>query len=176
MGKQGRQIDHAGLSFQFLFEVDHDLRFKIAEIVDVDPPGIQIIDVGILGGVVPLLAGGGQNVTDAAQSVIAAFRQQFAGRQVAPTGDLARVGFRLTEVGHDVIIALFTDDGIGFDNGGIAGGISQALISTQMGLAVSIPGLIVNGMLNKKQGDIEMELAQIVDRASLAGGVKEAMP
>jgi len=48
-------------------------------------------------------------------------------------------------------------------SGGIAGGISQALFTTQMGLAVSIPGLIVNGMLNRKQKDIELELAQIKD-------------
>ena len=48
-------------------------------------------------------------------------------------------------------------------SGGIAGGISQALFTTQMGLAVSIPGLVVNGMLHKKQKDIEMELAQIKD-------------
>ncbi|NNK32808.1 MAG: MotA/TolQ/ExbB proton channel family protein [Xanthomonadales bacterium] len=48
-------------------------------------------------------------------------------------------------------------------SGGIAGGISQALFTTQMGLAVSIPGLIVNGILSKKQIDIEMELAQIKD-------------
>ena len=40
-------------------------------------------------------------------------------------------------------------------SGGIAGGISQALFTTQMGLAVSIPGLIVNGILNRKQKDIE---------------------
>jgi biopolymer transport protein ExbB len=48
-------------------------------------------------------------------------------------------------------------------SGGIAGGISQALFTTQMGLAVSIPGLIVNGILNRKQKDIELELAQIKD-------------
>ena len=48
-------------------------------------------------------------------------------------------------------------------SGGIAGGISQALITTQMGLAVAIPGLIVSGMLDRRQKDIEMELAQIKD-------------
>jgi biopolymer transport protein ExbB len=48
-------------------------------------------------------------------------------------------------------------------SGGIAGGISQALITTQMGLAVSIPGLIVNGILDKKQRLIEIELAQLKD-------------
>lgn len=48
-------------------------------------------------------------------------------------------------------------------SGGIAGGISQALFTTQMGLAVSIPGLIVNGILNRKQKDLELELAQLKD-------------
>lgn len=48
-------------------------------------------------------------------------------------------------------------------SGGIAGGISQALFTTQMGLAVAIPGLIVNGILNQKQKDIELALAQIKD-------------
>ena len=48
-------------------------------------------------------------------------------------------------------------------SGGIAGGISQALITTQMGLAVAIPGLIVNGILFRTQKDIEIELAQLKD-------------
>jgi biopolymer transport protein ExbB len=48
-------------------------------------------------------------------------------------------------------------------SGGIAGGISKALFTTQMGLAVSIPGLIVNGILTRRQKDIELELAQLKD-------------
>jgi len=48
-------------------------------------------------------------------------------------------------------------------SGGIAGGISQALITTQMGLAVAIPGLIVNGILQRRQKDMEMEIAQLKD-------------
>jgi biopolymer transport protein ExbB len=48
-------------------------------------------------------------------------------------------------------------------SGGIAGGIAQALFTTQMGLAVSIPGLVVNGILYRRQRDIELELAQIKD-------------
>lgn len=48
-------------------------------------------------------------------------------------------------------------------SGGIAGGISQALITTQMGLAVAIPGLIVNGMLSRRQKNVEIELAQLKD-------------
>ena len=48
-------------------------------------------------------------------------------------------------------------------SGGIAGGISQALITTQMGLAVAIPGLLVNGVLSRRQKNIEIELAQLKD-------------
>jgi len=48
-------------------------------------------------------------------------------------------------------------------SGGIAGGISQALFTTQMGLAVAIPGVIVNGILNRREGQIETEITQIKD-------------
>jgi biopolymer transport protein ExbB len=48
-------------------------------------------------------------------------------------------------------------------SGGIAGGISQALFTTQMGLVVAVPGLVVGRLLDKKQYNIEMELAQIKD-------------
>ncbi len=46
-------------------------------------------------------------------------------------------------------------------SGGIAGGISQALISTQTGLAVAIPGMLIHSMLHKRQRKIERELLQI---------------
>ena len=48
-------------------------------------------------------------------------------------------------------------------SGGIAGGISQALFTTQMGLAVAIPGLIVGGLLDRKALHLRTELAQIKD-------------
>lgn len=39
-------------------------------------------------------------------------------------------------------------------SGGIAGGISQALITTQTGLAVAIPGLIIGRLLEKRQAGL----------------------
>lgn len=48
-------------------------------------------------------------------------------------------------------------------SGGIAGGISQALFTTQMGLVVAVPGLIIGKMLDRRQNDIERELDQITD-------------
>lgn len=48
-------------------------------------------------------------------------------------------------------------------DGGIAAGISQALITTQYGLAVAIPAMLVNGMIEKRRKNILMELAQLKD-------------
>ncbi|GAB4113421.1 MAG: MotA/TolQ/ExbB proton channel family protein [Wenzhouxiangellaceae bacterium] len=48
-------------------------------------------------------------------------------------------------------------------SGGIAGGISQALFTTQMGLAVAIPGMVVNGILHRQERDLLIELAQLKD-------------
>jgi biopolymer transport protein ExbB len=45
----------------------------------------------------------------------------------------------------------------------IAGGISQALFTTQLGLGVAIPGLVVNGLLNRRAREMELELTQIKD-------------
>lgn len=39
-------------------------------------------------------------------------------------------------------------------SGGIAGGISQALISTQMGLAVAIPGLVAGRLLDRRARNV----------------------
>ncbi len=52
-------------------------------------------------------------------------------------------------------------------SGGIAGGISQALFSTQMGLCVAIPGVIVGKLLDRRQSRFEEELDQI---KALLGG------
>jgi biopolymer transport protein ExbB len=54
-------------------------------------------------------------------------------------------------------------------SGGIAGGISQALFSTQMGLCVAVPGVIVGRLLDRRQRRIEEELDQI---KALLGGTR----
>lgn len=59
-------------------------------------------------------------------------------------------------------------------SGGIAGGISKALFTTQMGLVVAVPGLIVGRMLDKRQSLIVRELDQIKD--IIGGEIKEAAP
>lgn len=48
-------------------------------------------------------------------------------------------------------------------SGGIAGGISKALFTTQMGLAISIPGLMIGRIIERKERNIYRELDQIRD-------------
>jgi len=47
--------------------------------------------------------------------------------------------------------------------GGIAGGISQALFTTQLGLVVAVPGLIIGRILDKKSLNMLRDLEQIKD-------------
>jgi biopolymer transport protein ExbB len=47
--------------------------------------------------------------------------------------------------------------------GGIAGGIATALFTTQMGLVVAVPGVIIKFLLDRRQQQIEHDLAQIKD-------------
>ena len=46
-------------------------------------------------------------------------------------------------------------------SGGIAGGISQALLTTQFGLTVAIPGLILRGILDRRQRVLESQIEEI---------------
>jgi len=48
-------------------------------------------------------------------------------------------------------------------SGGIAGGISKALFTTQMGLAISIPGLMLGRIIERKEMNVRRELDQIRD-------------
>jgi len=60
--------------------------------------------------------------------------------------------------------ALFTQ------GGGIAGGISQALFTTQLGLVVAVPGLILGRILEKQQHGLELEFEQVKDILSSKEG------
>ena len=53
-------------------------------------------------------------------------------------------------------------------SGGVAGGISQALLTTQMGLVVAIPGVIIGRILDRRQARLEDDLDQMVAIAVMA--------
>lgn len=46
-------------------------------------------------------------------------------------------------------------------SGGIAGGISQALLTTQFGLAIAIPGLVATNFLDRRQAVLEGHIDEI---------------
>lgn len=58
-------------------------------------------------------------------------------------------------------------------SGGIAGGIATALFTTQMGLVVAVPGVIVKAVLDRRQQQIALDLAQIKDILASSSGAQE---
>lgn len=50
-------------------------------------------------------------------------------------------------------------------SGGIAGGISEALLTTQLGLCVAIPGTLVGRLLDRKEDHLRHEIDELVDLA-----------
>ena len=48
-------------------------------------------------------------------------------------------------------------------SGGIAGGISQALFTTQLGLVVAVPGVVIGRLLDRRGNTMAYELEQIKD-------------
>ncbi|MCB9679853.1 MAG: MotA/TolQ/ExbB proton channel family protein [Alphaproteobacteria bacterium] len=57
----------------------------------------------------------------------------------------------------------------GRGGGGIGAGISEAMISTQMGLVVAVPGLLIGAMLERRQTVIEDELDAVAERLVRGG-------
>lgn len=71
------------------------------------------------------------------------------------------VGLLGTVTGMIETFASLGDQTLFARSGGIAGGIAQALVSTQMGLAVAIPGLLAGRLLNRRQSWLEDALDEL---------------
>lgn len=54
--------------------------------------------------------------------------------------------------------------------GGIGAGIGEAMVSTQLGLVVAVPGLLIGALLDQKQTRIEDELYAVIEREGRVGG------
>ena len=48
-------------------------------------------------------------------------------------------------------------------SGGVSNGISEALITTQLGLAIAIPGLLAGRLLDRKASRVRSDIAQLVE-------------
>ncbi len=67
-----------------------------------------------------------------------------------------------------VVGMIETFDGLGSmtlfaQSGGVAGGVGQALLSTQVGLVVAVPGLLLGRALDRKQRGLAGEFARLVE-------------
>lgn len=54
--------------------------------------------------------------------------------------------------------------------GGIGAGISEALVSTQTGLVVAVPGILLGALLLRKQRRLQDEMDQLVEKLCAEGG------
>lgn len=60
------------------------------------------------------------------------------------------------------------DNALFSQSGGVASGISQALLTTQLGLSIAIPGLILQSFLNRRQRLLALQLEQVKELLSAA--------
>ncbi|MCJ8276557.1 MAG: MotA/TolQ/ExbB proton channel family protein [Bdellovibrionales bacterium] len=72
------------------------------------------------------------------------------------------LGLLGTVIGMIETFSSLQDSALFSQSGGIAGGISQALITTQMGLVVAIPGLLMGRKLDRHQEKVETYLEQVI--------------
>jgi len=73
------------------------------------------------------------------------------------------IGLLGTVIGMIETFDSLADAALFSQSGGIAGGISQALFTTQLGLVVAVPGLIIGRILDRRSDKMMMDLEQIKD-------------
>ena len=71
------------------------------------------------------------------------------------------LGLLGTVIGMIETFESLQDSALFSQSGGIAGGISQALITTQMGLVVAIPGLLIGRKLDRKEEEVSSLLERL---------------
>ncbi len=76
-----------------------------------------------------------------------------------------------------VVGMIETFDGLGSmtlfaQSGGVAGGVGQALLSTQVGLVVAVPGLLIGRTLDRRQRSLAREFQRLIE----LGGTADAPP
>jgi biopolymer transport protein ExbB len=59
-------------------------------------------------------------------------------------------------------------------SGGVANGISQALVTTQFGLVIAVPGMIVGRLLDRRENRIRNDIDQIKETLSVPQGEERA--
>ncbi len=125
-----------------------------------------IIDTAVVWGLELRLKNPGLATRPLLDDAFGEIRKELSGgksviRSIVSTAPLA--GLLGTVVGMIETFDSLGDMALFSQSGGIAGGISQALFTTQMGLAVAVPGIVIGRILDRRQARFEQELEQIKD-------------
>lgn len=87
--------------------------------------------------------------------------RRFRRAVTAMAGAAPLLGLLGTVMGMIETFASLTDRALFAQSGGVAGGISVALVSTQMGLLVAIPALLVGRLLDRREARLADELKRM---------------
>jgi len=117
----------------------------------------------------PIFVRGDQHAVEGAIAPLRDELPAFARLVTSMVGLAPLVGLLGTVTGMIETFASLGDQTLFARSGGIAGGIAQALVSTQMGLAVAIPGLLAGRLLSRRQSALEDALDELA-AATLAEG------
>ncbi len=127
-------------------------------------PPRGVIDTAVVWGLNLLRANRGRDLRPILDDAYAAFEHELTRGKaiigsIVATAPLA--GLLGTVIGMIETFDSLADMALFSQTGGIAGGISQALFTTQMGLAVAVPGIVVGRILERKEQRFREELDQI---------------
>lgn len=147
-----------------------DGRRNGAELVDRALAGRLLTPHGPLGAaallgvreLVPAAAGVRSRVEAAFAPVRAELRRGAAlvGAMVALAPLLGLLG---TVLGMIETFESLADRAMFAQSGGIAGGIAEAMLTTQTGLTIAVPGLVLGRLLDRRAASIERELDRMED-------------
>jgi biopolymer transport protein ExbB len=129
-------------------------------------PPSGIIDTAVVWGITLRQQNKRKDLRPALDDAFAAFNRELSQgkvliRVIVTSAPLA--GLLGTVIGMIETFDSLGDMALFSQSGGIAGGISQALFTTQMGLAVAVPGIILGRILDRREARFREELDQIKD-------------
>ena len=73
------------------------------------------------------------------------------------------IGLLGTVIGMIETFSSLGDSSLFSASGGVAGGISQALITTQVGLIIAVPGLFISKFLKRIEKELIMSTSQLIE-------------
>jgi len=76
------------------------------------------------------------------------------------------LGLLGTVIGMIEMFQSLGDQNLYSQSGGVAQGISQALFTTQLGLVIAIPGMLIGGLIDRREHKIREDIEQLKDLLS----------